>query len=184
MINVSDNSVLIVIDVQKAWLDPALGRRNNPDAEKVISSLIGEFRKNGLPIIHVRHLSLNASSPFWEGKESFDFMDKARPFPNETVITKRVNSAFIGTGLESVLRNIGNPDVYYVGMVTDHCVSTTARMSGNLGFNTFVIEDGCATFDRKGTDGKIISAETVHSVNLASLNDEFANVIRSGDLVF
>jgi nicotinamidase-related amidase len=87
------------------------------------------------------------------------------------MITKHVNSAFIGTKLESILREMGEPEVYIMGLTTDHCVSVTARMSGNLGFRTFVIRDACAAH-AKVLDGKEIDADTVHNVNLASIEGE------------
>ena len=77
---------------------------------------------------------------------------------------------------------MGNPQVFYSGLVTDHCVSATARMSGNLGFRSYVIEDACATFERKDFNGDKIPPEDVHRVNLASIDGEFADVIKSGDL--
>lgn len=179
MIKLDDNAVLVVIDVQKAWLDPSMGKRNNPDAEIVISRLISKFRERGKTIIHVRHDSNNPESIFREGKSTFEFQEEVKPLTGEQVITKHVNSAFIGTDLESRLRKMGNPQVFYVGLVTDHCVSTTARMSGNLGFRSYVVEDACATFDRRDSSGNVIPAEEVHKINLASINDEFAEVIRS-----
>ncbi len=183
MVEINENSVLVIIDVQKAWLDPSLGQRNNHNAELVISKLIDRFREKGRAIIHVRHGSLNPDSIFREGKTTFEFKDEVKPIHGEIVITKHVNSAFIGTDLESRLRNMGDPSVYYVGLVTDHCVSTTVRMSGNLGFKSYVIEDACATFDRKAPNGRVIPAEEVHNINLASLDQEFAEVIESKDLI-
>ncbi|MCL4447045.1 MAG: cysteine hydrolase family protein [Thermoplasmatales archaeon] len=183
MVQILENSVLVVIDVQKAWLDPRLGNRNNPGAEAVISKLITGFRKKGRKIIHVRHDSLDPESIFKEGKPTFEFKEEVKPAKGELVITKHVNSAFIGTNLESTLRQLGDPQVFYVGLVTDHCVSTTVRMSGNLGFRSYVIEDACATFDRKDSSGNIIPAYEVHKVNLASINEEFAEVVTSRDLI-
>ncbi|MCL5874591.1 MAG: cysteine hydrolase [Candidatus Thermoplasmatota archaeon] len=182
MVKLEENAVLVVIDVQKVWANPGFGERNNPDAERVISKLIGEFRKKGKTIIHVRHDSLNPDSLFKVGKPTFEFKDEVKPMPGELVITKHVNSAFIGTDLERTLRKMGDPQVFYVGLVTDHCVSTTARMSGNLGFRSYVIEDACATFDRKDSNGKVLQAEDVHKINLASIDGEFAEVIRSDEL--
>jgi nicotinamidase-related amidase len=99
------------------------------------------------------------------------------------VIKKSVNSAFIGTGLEKRLRRRGIRTVVVTGLTTDHCVATTARMAGNLGFDTYVVSDATATFDREGADGKRYSAEEVHAVNLASLNQEFAKVVTTNALL-
>lgn len=184
MVKVTHNSVLILIDVQKGFDHPGWGKRNNPQAERVMSALLNDFRCHKLRVIHVRHDSMNPESILKEGKETFEFKDAVHPLPNELIITKHVNSAFIGTDLERVLRDMDSPDVYYAGLVTDHCVSTTVRMSGNLGFNSFVIEDGCATFDTPDRNGNTIPADVVHNVNLASIDGEFAKVVSSTELEF
>lgn len=184
MVKVSPNSVLVTIDAQKGFDDPGWGRRNNPHAEEIMSKVLFQFRENGLKVIHVRHDSRNPSSILKEGKPTFEFKEEVTPQGDEKVIVKHVNSAFIGTNLEEELRKYGNPEVYYLGLVTDHCVSTTARMSGNLGFKSFVIEDACATFDTKDQNGELIPAEIMHKVNLASIHGEFADVVSSKDLEF
>ena len=66
---------------------------------------------------------------------------------------KTVNSAFIGTSLEQRLRNLAVPGVVLCGLTTDHCVSTVIRMSANLGFDTWLVADACAAFDRVCADG-------------------------------
>lgn len=59
-----------------------------------------------------------------------------------------MNSAFIGTTLKRDLRIDGIDTLVIVGLTTNHCVSTTARMAGSLGFKTFVVSDATAAFDR------------------------------------
>jgi hypothetical protein len=50
-------------------------------------------------------------------------------------------------------------------------------MAGNFGFDTFLVSDATATFNKKGLDGKNFSAELIHETALASLNGEFATVV-------
>ncbi len=184
MVEVLSNAVLILIDVQKGFSNERWGNRNNPHAELRMTDILGKFREHNLKVIHVRHDSTNPDSLLFRGKDTFEFKNCVAPLENELIVTKHVNSAFIGTSLEKILRGINAPQVFYMGLVTDHCVSTTVRMSGNLGFNSYVIEDACATHDRMSLSGKIIDAQTVHEVNLASLNGEFATVIQSEELDF
>ena len=53
------------------------------------------------------------------------------------ILTKNVNSAFIGTGLDGILKSFNINTLVIVGMTTNHCISTTVRMSGNLGYETY-----------------------------------------------
>src|SRR5947208_14709 len=91
------------------------------------------------------------------GREALCIRD--RPLPGEPVVQKSVNSAFIGTTLEADLRRRGITTLVMVGLQTNMCVSTTARMAGNLGFTTYVVSDATATFDNTGPDGKRYASE-------------------------
>lgn len=168
---------LIVIDVQRAFDEPGWGERNNPGAEANIAQAIAGWRERGAPVIHVRHRSADPEGSFVPGTPAFEFKPEAQPREGEPVITKDVNSAFIGTDLEERLRAGEVETVALVGLTTDHCCSTTARMAANLGFQTWVLGDAMATFARRTPEGDRIGAEDMHRTALASLHDEFAEVI-------
>jgi nicotinamidase-related amidase len=170
-------AALVIIDVQKGLDDPAYGRRNNPEAELNISRLLAAWRRAHRPIVHVQHLSLEPDSPLRPGQPGVEIKDMVQPRGDEPVIQKHVNTAFIGTDLEERLRVQGIDTVVITGLTTDHCVSATTRMAGDLGFRTYLVSDATATFDRAGPDGVVYQAEDVHGVSLASLDREFATVV-------
>lgn len=179
----TDRSALLIIDVQQGFDDPKWGVRNNPDAESNIELLLKLWRKRQSPVIHVQHCSIEPNSPLRSDRPGCAFKSQATPIAGEPVFKKSVNSSFIGTELEAYLRENMIETLVIVGLTTDHCVSTTTRMAGNLGFRTYLVSDATATFDRKGPDGKKYSAEEMHSSALASLHGEFATVIASSDLL-
>ena len=177
------NTALIIIDVQNGFDDPRWGRRNNPDAEANIARLLSQWRRTERPIFYVQHLSRKADSPLSPGQSGCEIKEIVKPKAGEPVITKQVNSAFIGTDLEVILRKRGIDTVVIAGLTTGHCVSTTARMAGNLGFKTYVVSDATATFDHKGFDGKDYPAEQVHQLSLVSIQNEFATIVSTPDLL-
>lgn len=175
----TEQTALILIDVQKGFKDPFWGKRNNSHLEEKVARLLDCWRKVKQPIFHVQHQSLLPDSPLAKGTAGTDFMDCARPNPGEPVIPKHVNSCFIGTDLENRLRARRLHTLVFAGLTTDHCVSTSVRMAGNMGFKVYCVSDATATFDRMGLDGRVHRAEDIHAVHLASLHREFATVLDS-----
>lgn len=179
------NPALLIVDVQKGFEDEAYwgGNRNNKDAEKLCGEILQVWREYKLPVFHIRHSSLDPKSKLHPSHLGFEFNEYSLPNDDETVITKHVNSAFIGTDLKEQLNNLNITAVVIVGLTTNHCISTTTRMAGNYGYETYLIADATATFDRVGIDGQSYDAELIHQTALASLNQEFATVISTSDLL-
>jgi nicotinamidase-related amidase len=178
-ISISDRPALLLIDIQKGFDDINYwgGQRNNPDAELRANELLQLWRAKGLPIYHIKHCSTNPTSLLRESHPGNEFQDLVRPIPGEPIVKKNVNSAFIGTDLKAQLDAAKITTLVIVGLTTDHCISTTTRMAGNLGYQTYLVADATATFNKKGFDGKNYSAEVIHETALASLNEEFATVV-------
>jgi nicotinamidase-related amidase len=174
---------LLLIDVQQGFDDSSWGVRNNPGAEGRMAALLGAWRSAGLPVLHVQHMSSDPASPLHPDAPGNAFQAAVAPRPVEPVFQKTVNSAFIGTDLESFLRDAGIRSLVVVGLTTDHCVSTTIRMASNLEFDVVVVDDATATFGRTGPDGTEYSAEEVHRLALVSLHGEFARVRSSRDVL-
>lgn len=180
-----DSPALILIDIQKGFDDIEYwgGHRNNPEAEANAGRLLRFWRENKLPIFHIKHCSTNPDSKLAEGNIGNEFKKVVEPHEQEPIIRKKVNSAFIGADLKEQLDRADIKTVVIVGLTTDHCVSTTTRMAGNYGYDTFIISDATATFDKLGMDGQKYSAELIHETALASLNNEFATVIKTEELI-
>lgn len=183
MVKIKSDCALVLIDVQKGFDSNYWGVRNNPEAEINIQRLLLHWRENKMPIVHVKHVSTEPESPLRPNQQGSEFKAEVEPLQGEHIEEKNVNSAFIGTGLEKYLRENGIDKVVLVGLTTDHCVSTTTRMAANLGFDTFVISDATATFNRTALDGKNLDADSVHEYALASLNGEFATIIDTATIL-
>ena len=180
-LTIFNRPALILVDIQKGFDNIKYwgGQRNNPDAELKASELLLRWRQYKLPVFHVQHCSTNPISPLHETNTGNAFNELTAPIQGEPVIKKNVNSAFIGTDLQAQLEAAKINTLVIVGLTTDHCISTTTRMAGNLGFETFLVSDATATFNKKGVDGKNYPAELIHETALARLNEEFATVVTS-----
>ncbi len=176
LIQLPFRTALLLIDVQQGFDDPYWGARNNPDAEAKIAQLLAAWRKAEMPVIHVVHDS-RLKNPLHPESQGNAIKTEAAPAAGEPVYRKSVNSAFIGTTLEADLRRAGVDTLVIAGLTTNHCVSTTTRMAGNLGFLTYVVSDATATFDRVGLDGRNRPATDVHAAALSDLDGEFAAVV-------
>ena len=171
------SAALVIVDVQRAMDDPVWGRRNNPQALACIERLLAAWRATSRPIYHVRHESTSATSPFRPGQPGNAFKDEVIPRAGETVVAKRTNSAFIATDLESRLRAAGHDTLVIVGWLTNNSVEATARMAGNLGFNTYLVSDACFAFAKPDFHGRLRSADEVHAMSLANLDGEYCTVV-------
>lgn len=176
-------AALISIDVQQAFDHPSWGQRNNPEAERNIGALLEGWRATGRPLFHIQHRSPRPASLFHPDQPTYRHKPEGQPLPGETVIYKSVNSSFIGTDLEARLRAAGIEVLVIVGLTTDHCVSTTTRMAGNFGFETYFVGDATATFERTGPDGRHYTAGQMHDTALASLHGEFATVVTTREVL-
>ncbi|OEH91149.1 cysteine hydrolase family protein [Bacillus solimangrovi] len=168
---------LIIVDVQKAFDDKKWGMRNNLNAEENISKILQLWRRKGWLVFHIQHTSDSHNSVFHPENQGFAIKEIVKPINNETIITKKVNSSFIGTNLEELLKVNEVATVVITGLTTPHCVSTTTRMSGNLGFDTYLISDATASFGMKDQNGTYYDPETIHNLSLVTLHDEFATIL-------
>lgn len=178
-----EQRALIVVDVQTGFDDPVWGRRNNPKCEDNIAALIRHWRSQGGPIVYVRHDSTRSDSPLRPGQPG----NSLRPFVDgepDLTVTKSVNSAFYGQpNLHEWLQSRSIDGVVICGVQTNYCCETTARMAGNLGYDTYFALDATHTFDMVDLDGREITADELTRVTAANLDGEFARVVSTADLI-
>lgn len=167
---------LIVVDVQRGFEDPGWGRRDNLDCEANIGLLLAAWRARGWPIVFVRHDSASPGSPLSADApgNAFKPIIDGRP---DLLVVKHTNSAFYGRpDLHGWLQRHAIRRVAICGITTNHCCETTARMAGNLGYDTTFVLDATHTFDRRDLNGRWVPAEELSRITAANLNEEFATV--------
>ncbi|OCA84529.1 isochorismatase [Bacillus sp. FJAT-27225] len=179
-----DIPALLILDVQNGFDDPYWGQRNNREAEDNIYRLLTEWRKRKGIVIYSQHLSLLPHSPLnYKDAENVRIKDAISPIEGEEVFPKNVNSAFIGTPLESFLKEKQIKSLIITGLSTQHCVSTTTRMAGNLGYTNFLVSDATAAFEITDHTNKRHAPEVVHELELATLHKEFATIVTTDEVL-
>jgi nicotinamidase-related amidase len=179
---------LLFIDVQKGvdvlehWGGPT-GRRNNPQAEANLLQLLGAWRNHKLPVYYTMHDSREPRSPLKLNLPTGEIKRGLEPQEGETIVRKDVNSGFIGTNLELMLRRKNIHRVVVAGFFTNMCVETTVRMAGNLGFDTYLVADACATTNRVSYDGTDRDPNLVHDMAVTSMDGEFCTALSTPDIL-
>jgi nicotinamidase-related amidase len=173
----SNEIALVVINAQRALLNPDLGTSSNSQVEEKINQLLKFFREKNRTIIHVKHVSKHPKSVFHKDNLESDFIPLLAPQGEERVVEKFKSSSFTETQLNEILESLAIESLILVGFTANDCIDATAKNSSELGFNTFVVGDATATFDIAAHDGKLYKAEKIHNLTLANLHAFGAEVI-------
>jgi nicotinamidase-related amidase len=178
-------SVLLVVDMQVFFLDPASptytcgGTAIIPTVQRLVSA----FRRAGRPVIFTKHVhhpgDLDSGIMGWwwagkciEGSPESEIVAELVPASGEKVVLKHRYSAFYNTDLETVLRCLGAKDVVVSGVMTNLCCESTARDAYYRDYRVFFPADA---------NGSV--SEDLHLASLSSLAFGFAYVTASDEIV-
>ena len=182
------DTALLLIDVQKGvhvlehWGGPT-GRMNNPACEDNLRALLVAFRAAGRQVAFTRHDSREPDSPLKFSLPTGAQLPGLDIAPGDIVVEKDVNSGFIGTDLEIQLRRAGIRRLVIAGYFTNFCVETTTRMAGNMGYDTYLAHDACATCNRIALDGRDHDPELVHDLAVAAMHGEFCTALGTAQIL-
>ena len=173
----------LVIDIQNDYFPGGKMELEAADAalEKAAGAL-EHFRKLGLPVLHVRHLSVRPGATFFiPGTSGAEIHQRVRPREGERVVEKHFPNSFRGTELDAALKAAGAKELVVAGMMTHMCVDATVRHAADRGYRVTLLGDACAT--RSQTyNGETVAARQVHAAFLAALNGFYAKVISAREL--
>jgi len=176
-------SVLIIIDAQREYLDGKLPLKGIDASLKETKLVLERARKAGAPIIHVVHKGKPKGALFNPETPYVDIVASLKPRQGETIITKGLPNAFAGTDLEQKLLGLGKKNLIVIGYMTHMCVSATVRAALDRGYHTTIVAKATATRDLPDNTGGLVTAQEVQRTSLAALADRFAVVVQgAGDL--
>ncbi len=166
-------TALLLIDIQEFYFPGGRLQLENPEMAGMNAGLLLEqFRKEGLPVYHVRH-------NFEPGGNIHEYV---KPIPGEKVISKDQVNAFLDTDLLESLRADSIDQIVVCGMQTHMCVEAAVRAAHDFGFRCILVEDACATRALQ-YDEHIISAKSVHFSTIQTLQGNYAKVVTTGEFL-
>lgn len=160
-----DNTVLLMIDMQKGFIDPSSSLciagaqasieacsqvlRTARDAGIGIFHVRREYAADGSDVEPVRHdVWLQGGRPLCkegDDPESLDAPLELLPEKGETVIIKPRFSAFFDTELHEMLQDRGIDTIVLIGTTTPNCIRTTCYDGLSLNYNVVIIEDATSS---------------------------------------
>jgi nicotinamidase/pyrazinamidase len=159
--------VLMAVDVQEGFT-----RKGNLSSDTCtaaiprIKRIVEEEQAVGTPVIFTKD-SHREGDPEFEtfpphcivGTDEHDLVEELRKFEPEAaaVVQKSRYSAFHGTKLDEILRDLAPDDVHLIGLCTDICVLHTAADLRNRDYRVVVHRDGVETFSSPGHDNEDVN---------------------------
>lgn len=172
-----DQSTLVLIDIQREYLDGKLALPGVKPAVAEAARLLDLARRKGVPVIHVVHHGRPGGALFAPDGPMAAIIDDVGPRAGETTIAKSMPNAFAKTDLEATLQKAGRPQLILAGFMTHMCVAATAKAAVDLGRRVTVVANATATRDLPDPLGGTMPAEQVHRGALTGLADRFAVVV-------
>lgn len=177
-------SALIVVDMQKFFLDPSSPTFtcSGPVILPRILKLINLFRELKLPVIYTCHVHhpelLDAGIMEWwwegmclEGSEESKVHEDIEPLENEKIIYKHRYSAFYNTDLETILRCLNIEDLVITGIMSNMCCESTARDAYYRDYRVFFPADGTGSVN-----------EDLHLATLKNLAFGFSQITTTKEI--
>lgn len=166
---VSDHTALLLVDMQRAWLDPQFDPHlTEPGGEyfrsrvrtQVVPNqqrLLNGFRAAQQNVLHtviesltadgrdrsLDHKLSNLNVP--KGSPQAQIIAELAPAENEIYLPKTSSGVFNSTNIDYVLRNLATRHLIIAGIVTDQCVDMAVRDAADRGYLVTLVEDACAT---------------------------------------
>lgn len=172
------DAVLVIIDAQNEY---RIGDMKLPDVEPAtiqIQQLLAAARAHGTPVAHIRHLGVPGYLFDPEGPRGQIF-DELTPIDGEAVIDKPLPNAFAHSTLQEFVQSTGRTQLIVCGFMTHMCVSATVRAAKDLGYQSTVVADACATRALPGLESGQFDAKALHEMELVALADFFACVVKN-----
>jgi nicotinamidase-related amidase len=177
------DTALLIIDIQNDYFPGGKMELEGAEAAGAkAAQALAKFRKDGLPVFHVRHLSVRQGATYFiPGTQGAEIREPVKPRDGETVVEKNFPNSFRGTALQEHLEKSRIKNLVVAGMMTHMCVDASVRHAADLGYKITLLGDACAT-RAQSFGGESVPARQVHAAFLAALNGAYAKVVKTDEL--
>lgn len=178
------NCAVVLIDYQNEYIDGAmpLGQAGT-NAIANARLLLDKAREQEIPIFHITHHGADNGNVFDPLSSNVEIIAELQPKAGETVIVKKHPNAFYDTQLQALISAAQKQQIIFAGFMSHMCVSSSVRAAFDLGFDSFVCHDACATRDLPDYEKDKISADIIHATAMAALQDRFAALVTTDALI-
>ena len=144
-----------------------------------IKRLLEFARKQGVPIVYATdaHLSnLDPEFEVWEphavkGSWGAEIIDELKPEKGDFRVLKRKYSAFQGTDLDMLLRELKVDTLILTGVVTDICIQHTAADAFFRGYKLIVPKDCVEAVDESAQKAAIEYLKKVYGCEITTADE-------------
>jgi nicotinamidase-related amidase len=178
------NQALLIVDIQNDYFENGTNPLEGSFHASINAGrIVGRFRDESLPVIHIQHIALSPSATFFlPDTVGAEIHENVKPVESEKLFVKHYPNSFLNTGLLDYLKEKEITDLVICGMMTHMCIDTTVRAAKDFGFNITLIGDACATKELK-IGHETVPALEVHNAFLAALNAYFATVVKTKEFL-
>jgi len=172
-------AALIVVDMLNDFVTGALKCKRAPRIVPNIQRLLDFARKKGIPVIYANdtHLpSVDKEFDIWPphavvGTKGAEVIDELKPAKGDYIVQKRRYSAFYGTDLDLLLRELHVDTLILVGLVTNVCIQHTAADAFFRGYQIIVPEDCVETLTEETQKSGIEYLKTIYGCEITNMHE-------------
>lgn len=175
----SQNTALLLIDVQNGFFNKEFGLYKSEEVLKNITLLHNKARESNVKIIYIQHLFGNSVGIQIDGTEMGNIHSNITPKEDDIIIQKKTPNSFYQTNLHNVLQENQIENLIVAGFQTEFCIDTTIRQAYSLGYKVILASDAHSTFN-----SELFKAEDLINYLTYIYSKWFAKLIPTEEIKF
>jgi nicotinamidase-related amidase len=183
-------TAIIVIDMLNDFVTGSLKCERAQRIIPNIQRLLYFARKKRIPIIYTNDTHLPGIDEEFEvwpqhaviGTKGAKVIEELKPEKGSYVIQKRRYSAFFGTSLDLLLRELKVDTLVLVGLVTNVCVQNTAADAFFRGYRIIVPEDCVEAVSEEAQKSAIEYVKTIYGCKISNVDELMRGKLLRGEM--